>query len=175
MSQSTDNEIITQLASELKAVHEPERDLWPVIEEQIRGGYQEHQTGQWMPFALAASLLISVISIGFSGYLYLNVSADSNLVAEQSSANPVDLIENSYRVAKAAYLTELATDKRQLTPEMRKVLRKNLEIIDQAASEIHAALKISPNDIFLMDTLIQTRDKEIELLRQVASQPTTAI
>ncbi len=175
MSQSTDNEKITQLVSELQANHEPERDLWPVIEDQIRGTYQEQQSGQWMPFALAASLLISIISIGFSGYLYLNVSVDSNLVAEQSSANPVELIENSYRVAKAAYLTELATDKRQLTPEMRKVLRKNLEIIDQAASEIHAALKTSPNDIFLMNTLIQTREKEIELLRQVASQPTTTI
>ena len=175
MSQSTEHEKISQLASQLKAIHEPERDLWPVIEDQIGDNYQQHRTSQWMPFALAASLLISVISMGFSGYLYLNEPSVDNLVANESLASPVDMIEKSYMVAKATYLTELATDKRQLTPEMRKVLRKNLEIIDKAASEIHTALETSPNDMFLMETLVQTRDKEIELLRQVASQPVTTI
>jgi len=175
MSQSTEHEKITQLATQLEAIHEPERDLWPLIEDRISESYQMNQSRQWMPFALAASLLISVISIGFSGYLYLTVPADVNLLTEQSSTNTVELIEKSYMVAKAAYLTDLATDNQQLTPEMKIVLRKNLAIIEQATSEIHAALKISPNDMFLMETLVQTRDKEIELLRQVASQPTTTI
>ncbi len=184
MNQSDDNESITpigdrrrgQLAPRLKATHEPEKDLWPMIEHGIQSSQVKQPAFQWMPYALAASLLVSILSISLSGYLYVNqqeLTAQINI--EPATVSNLELIEKPYIIAKTTYLTEIATDHRQLTPELKEVLRNNLEIIETAASEIHAALKANPNDAFLMDTLIQTREKEIELLRQVTSQPATTI
>ncbi len=151
---------------------QPETELWPRIEAAIKNLPQQEvinaNTNRWMPMAMAASLLLAIGSLGFAGYTSYSVNQNTGtFVAEESTLN---LIEQPYMVARTGYLTSLVTDEQQMSPEVREVLKKNLKIIDDAAREIHKALEENPNDPFLTDALLLTRQKEMDLLNQVASQ-----
>ncbi len=161
---------------------EPETDLWPKIAEQIRDlpqeDFDQSSTNQsssngWMPLAVAASMFIAVGALSFAGYINYSVQqqvepsiAETSLIEEQST---VALIEQPFMVARASYLTALVTQEQQMSPEVRDVLQKNLTIINDATREIRQALKENPNDPFLTEALLLTRQKELALLNQVTS------
>jgi len=150
---------------------QPENDLWPEISNRIRGLPQQENmrpvSGRWMPMAVAASMFVAVGALTFAGYINYSVKQQRvPIIADQST---IDLIEQPFTVARTSYLTRLATEEQQMSPEVREVLKKNLKIIDDAAREIRQALKENPNDTFLTDALLQTRQKELALLNQVTS------
>lgn len=166
---SIEEQRLVKQAASLGATHQPGRDLWTDIKQQIQTTSIVQPTSRWMPFALAASLLISVISIGFSGYLYVNQS-NQTISHPVASKDYISAIEQPYILARAAYLEEMVVEGSDLSPEIRAVLKENLDIIDTAISQIRSALKDNPNDGLLLDTLIQTREKEMELFRQLTTQ-----
>ena len=151
---------------------EPETDLWPAIANRIRELPQQevNQTSinRWMPVALAASVLIAIGALGFAGYT--NYSVQPQVVVTATEESTIDLIEQPFMAARASYLTTLVTEEQQMSPEVRDVLKKNLKIIDDATREIRLALIKNPNDSFLMDALLQTRQKELELFNIVTNQ-----
>lgn len=151
---------ILSKASELDAVHQPERDLWPDIESKLSPKAKAKYN--WMPYALAASVLLAFISVSFNGYLLTQTKP----VLTASNTNISD-IERPYILARTALLEEIVTNENQLSPEMREVLDVNLEIIDKALYEIRQELEVNPNDAYLIDALITTREKELELFRQL--------
>ncbi len=163
---------IINRAHKLTSEIEPETDLWPAIVDAIRELPQEdvnHGTqNSWMPMALAASILIAVGSLGFIGYT--NYSVQQSVAPLADNQSTIDLIEQPYQTAKASYMTAIAVNDNAMSPEVRAVLKKNLKIIDQASEEIRLALKSNPNDPFLTDALLMTRQKEIQLLNQVSAQ-----
>lgn len=165
---------IVQRARQLNRNIEPERDLWPAIAEKINEiPQQEHspkKNNSWMPMAMAASLMIAIGAISFAGYTYNSVNKWDGATDLNRNISSVQLIEQPYLIAKASYLTALATSEKQISSSVRDVLRKNLLIIDNAAREIRHALKNNPNDPFLTEALILTRQKELELLNQVTNQ-----
>jgi hypothetical protein len=169
---------IARQASQLKNEIEPSADLWPNIADKIRELPQQefHQPKQqtWMPMAMAASLLFAVVSLGFTGYTNYNVQQNS-LADLESKQSTIDLIEEPFMLARTGYMTSLATDEIQMSEEVRAVLKKNLKIIDDASLEIRAALINNPNDPFLTDALLLTRQKELQLLNQVSNQSLDSI
>ena len=151
---------------------EPENDLWPNIAKQIRDLPQEEVNqsvnNRWMPMAVAASMLIAVGALGFAGYVNYSVQQQIQpIIAKEEST--VQLIEQPFMIARTSYLTALATQEQQMSPEVRDVLKKNLSIIDNATREIRKALIENPNDAFLTEALLLTRQKELALLNQVTS------
>jgi len=156
---------------DLEPIHEPESDLWSGIESSIRSEKPKSKTPSWMPFALAASLILTVSSIGFSGFMYFN-QTNSDLVA---SKKYVGLIEQPYTLARAAYIDEIESEQLRLRPEMKQLLYSNLEVIDKAVSEIRAALELNPDNPLLLESLVQTREKEIKLLKQITAKQNTTI
>ncbi|MCP3674805.1 MAG: hypothetical protein GY829_10110 [Gammaproteobacteria bacterium] len=173
---------IVRQARMLNEEIEPETDLWPKIAEQIRdlpqvnleqSSSNQSSNNSWMPMAVAASMFIAVGALGFAGYINYSVQqqeesaiVDTLLVEEQST---VELIEQPFMVARTSYLTALVTQEQQMSPEVRDVLKKNLTIIDAATREIRQALKENPDDPFLTEALLLTRQKELALLNQVTS------
>ena len=148
---------------------QPERDLWPEIVDKIRVlPQQDFNQPSWMPMALAASILIAVGALGFAGYTNYSVTQQFNPTFVEEST--VDLIEKPYLLARASYLTALATEEQAMSPEVREILKKNLIIIDKATQEIRQALKDNPNDQFLTEALLLTRQKELQLLNQVTNR-----
>ena len=164
---------ITRQARQLDREIEPNSDLWPTIADKIRELPQQEFNNSkkqtWMPMAMAASLLLAVASLGFAGYTNYTVQQNSIATLEKQQST-VDLIEEPYKLARAGYMTSLATDEMQMSEEVRSVLKKNLKIIDDASIEIRAALIKNPNDPFLTDALLLTRQKELQLLNQVSTQ-----
>jgi len=163
---------IANAASLLEPTFAPERDLWPDIENRISGpDSRVKPMPTWMPYALAASILMTVVSLGVSTNLYLN-QTNSVVVA---SNDHIDAIEQPYMLARVSYLEEMVVQGEDLSPEIRLVLKENLEIIDKAIESIHAALEINPNDAQLIDKLIQTREQEMAFFRQLTKRRVTTI
>jgi hypothetical protein len=166
---------IAQQAANLTKDIQPKRELWPEIAQRIKETPQdlpEKQQNRWLPFAMAASLMIALGSLGFAGYTNMQLQEQLAKTAEsEAKVNAViDSIEQPYRIARTSYLNALATQEQYLSPEDREVLRKNLKIINDAANEIRAALVKNPNDPLLIEALILTHNKELALLNQLTNQ-----
>lgn len=151
---------------------EPDKDLWPEIAEKIRGipQHEGHQpvTRRWLPAAMAASLLIVIGALGFTGYSNYTVQhQDDSIIVDGST---IALIEQPFKVARSGYQSVLVANKQQISPHIRALLEKNLQIIDDATQEIRLALKENPNDPFLTDALLLIRQKELQLLNQITTQ-----
>ena len=168
MTDKTNNDNIESLemqriiskAADLEAVHSPDRDLWPEIEANLTA--KPKAKFNWMPYALAASVILAMVSVTFNGYLL----TQTKTVITASNTNVSD-IERPYILARTALLQEIATNENQLSDEMREVLDVNLKIIDKALNEIRTELEINPNDADLINALLETREKELELFRQL--------
>jgi hypothetical protein len=129
----------------------------------------------WMPFALAASLAMTAISLAFSSYLFLNQTESVPIASNSIPGNVIDMIDQPYLLARAAYLEDIVVRGESLDPDVRKVLKDNLDIIDQAIAEIRTALDENPGDALLINALIQTREKEMALLRKLTRPEMTTI
>lgn len=163
---------IANAAADLEPIYAPQRDLWPEIENSISGSQTRTKPmPTWMPYALAASILMTVVSLGVSTNFYLN-QTKSVVVA---SNDYIDAIEQPYMLARVSYLEEMVVQGQDLSPEIRLVLKENLEIIDKAVESIHEALATNPNDAQLIDRLIQTREQEMALFRQLTKRRVTTI
>ena len=151
---------------------QPKNDLWPNIANKVRDlpqqEFNQFAYGRWMPFALAASMLIAVGALSFAGYTNYELQQQTHTAVVEEPT--VSLIEQPFMIARTSLLTKIATDEQQMSPDVRAVLKKNLKIIDDATREIHQALEDNPNDPFLTDALLLTRQKELRLLNQVTNQ-----
>lgn len=166
---------ITQQAQQLPKDIQPEHDLWPNIANRIKDLPQEQPRAKqntWLPLAMAASLLIAIGALGFAGYTNVQLQQQLEQTADSEAKVQalIDAIEQPYQTARTSYLQALATQEQQLSAEEREVVRKNLEIINNAADEIRAALVKNPNDPLLMEALILTHNKELALLNQLTNQ-----
>ena len=171
---SIEEQRLVKAAQALDPVHAPERDLWPEIETAITvESTKVRPMPSWMPFALAASVLMTVVSLGFSTHVYLN--QDQTNLTVTASNDYVTAIEQPYMLARASYLEEMVVQDEQLSPEIRLVLKDNLKIIDDAIAEIHLALKEDPTNAFLLNKLVQTREQEMTLFRQLTKRRTSTI
>ena len=163
---------IVRQARMLDKEMQPERDLWPEIADIIRDvpqlEFNQPNYVRWMPMAMAASLMIAIGALGFAGFT--NYSLKQQSLTSVIDETTVKLIDQPFMIARTSYLTALVTDEQQMSPEVREVLKKNLKIIDDATQEIREALKENPNDPFLTDALLLTRQKELALLNQITNQ-----
>ncbi len=171
---SLEEQRIVKAAQALDPIYEPERDLWPSIEQQIA----DNRTGmtqipRWVPLALAASFLLTVVSLGFSTHLYIN--QNQTIPSDIASNDYITSIEQPYMLARASYLEEMVVQDEQFSPEIRLVLKENLKIIDDAIAEIHLALKQDPENALLIGKLIQTREQEMAFFRQLTKRRTSTI
>lgn len=180
-------------AATLPASIEPSRDLWQGIEERItrRGG-----TGGVTPFprgrapfwgglsALAAAAAVTLVA----GLSYWNQAPSpepvpavavaiepppsteaERLMAEWKLAQ--EKADEAYRQARAGLLDALEARRDSIPPETDAALRETMAIVDNAVNELTVALADDPQNPALLNMLVATREKELNVLEQIVSGP----
>ncbi|NIA12738.1 MAG: hypothetical protein GWP08_01565 [Nitrospiraceae bacterium] len=159
--------------AELPDAIEPPRDLWKSIAQRIEEGAGPSNVVE-APFnrpaarrsswrrvlPIAAALLVTVAGLSIYYTMHHARSGAAYLAAE-----------SEYVSARAELLAAIDERKDSLTPETLVAVEENLRVIDQAVSEIRAAMATDPQDPRLADMLMATREKEMDFLQQVVRIP----
>jgi len=147
----------------------PSRDLWGGIAERIEAERRE-RPAWWGPVGLAVA---ATLVVGIATAL-LQRSELSERVAPSVMTTPVSLdptsigaAEQEYQQAAAALMAALQGRKDTLSPETLASVEKNLLVMDQALTEVRAALGRDPGNPELTRMLVSTHRKKVETLRRV--------
>jgi hypothetical protein len=124
--------------------------------------------------AIAAAL---VIAIGASILVLLPRGADQPAQQQTQQGNaapedPVQSIANEFRLAEQHYQNAIAkleqaatSDEDVLDPQTAAILKKNLQVIDQAISESRDALRVEPQSAAARDTLFEALKRKVVVLQ----------
>jgi hypothetical protein len=123
--------------------------------------------------AIAAAL---VVAVGASIFVLLprgdgqpaQQAGQGNAAAE----DPVQSIANEFRLAEQHYQNAIAkleeaarSDADVLDPQTAAVLKKNLQVIDQAIAESRDALRVEPQSTAARDTLFEALKRKVVVLQ----------
>jgi len=165
---------------------QPERDLWPGISRRIYGMEEEEASprrspgpARWLSAAAAVLLIGTAV-----GWLLLREKPAATLAPAPSSGGAISIPSaqlagyrssgETYKRANAELLQIVQSRRDQLTPETRRVLDRNLEIIAIALADIRQALEKNPSNPELYELLQKTYRKEHTLLKRAATLPVDA-
>jgi len=169
MTERNDDKL-SRAARQLTTGISPERDLWPGIAEAIAAP----KPRRWVPmFAQAAAVLLLVGAS--SAITYITVKDDSppivqvapELIFEQASFGSRYNLGPGFQDARNALVAEFEVELERLSPETRAEIQMNLELIQQAISDINEALEEEPENALLQARLLRTYLDELEMLRRV--------
>ena len=159
-----DDLMLLRAIRELPAGVEPDRDLWPGIERQIALHPQRRRgihTPGWMPYGIAASLLIATAAIVLT--LLRNDPLASRAVSFDRSMNNM---QAEYLRARNPLLEKFAQANRGLEPAALDDLHRNLEIMENARREIERQIRENPGDSHLVELLMKVHEQELDLLKR---------
>ncbi len=153
------------LAREIKALPsqmQPERDLWQGIERRITQRPQRPflQQDRWMPYAVAASLVIAISS------MLINVTGLRSNEAVVSPLVSVDQMRSEYRTVRNPMVEEFSKVNQGLPEETMNDLYRNLQIMEQARLELERAVENDPDNHRLLEMLMKVHEQELELLHE---------
>jgi hypothetical protein len=124
--------------------------------------------------AIAAAL---VVAIGASIVVLLPRGAGqpAQQAAQPGNAadeDPVQSIANEFRLAEQHYQNAIAkleqaarSDEEVLDPQTAAILKKNLQVIDQAIAESRDALRVEPQSAAARDTLFEALKRKVVVLQ----------
>ena len=128
--------------------------------------------------AIAAALLVA---IGGSLFMMLPLlrgkAGTEQAAAEQPAGDPAEAgsaqsIEDHFRIAEQQMQTGIAkleeaakADESVMDPQTAAMLKKNLEMIDQAIAESRAALRAEPQSTIARDSLFNALRRKVALLQ----------
>jgi len=149
----------------------PERDLWTGIEGQLEVGTPEvsHSTPRMWRVALAAVVLMGVTAGATAWWVGQGdpAAVEAPLVAEAPAPSEDTAIWRTEMRAADDALADVLTDRRDtIDPQVLLVIEENLTIIDNAMSDIDAALTASPDDPALRAAMIDAWRQRITLLER---------
>ena len=180
-----------QIAS-LEKEQAMQNNLWPNIEASIVRPEIKYYTAKWIPWAIAASLIISIGSVTFSWNhlrqaeaLYAQIDENkSNQIAlndriadkeknnqlqyRKSVSYQVEQMEQEYKLAKVELMKIIAMNPSQIEERLLKDIEKTLIDIEHAALTLKAAINQQPDNNNLPLLLKATFQKEISVLTQLA-------
>lgn len=133
---------------------EPGRDLWPGIAPRLAA--RPARRLPWLQLAAALALFAGGFAAARLG---------------QGDAEPTRLatLQAEYAAASTELSRRLAGESSGLAPETRRVVERNLEIIDQAIREAEAALTGDPANGALEQMLVARYEQRLELLRRATA------
>jgi hypothetical protein len=142
----------------------PGRDLWSGIERKITDHpHESNEKGRmnWMPYGIAASLVVAIISLtvsigGVSG-------GNADIVSAETSFNQMS---NEHIKVLNPLVTRFGQVNENLAPETLDDIYRSLEIMEVARRDIEAQVRKNPDDHRLVEMLMRIHEQELELLRQ---------
>jgi anti-sigma factor RsiW len=159
----------------------PPRDLWPGIAERIHG--ENVVRGRFVRRSLlAAAVVMIVFGAATAAYLLGHrspraVDAVPSIAAGAPgsvSASMAGLGVADYETTRGELLDALEARRHELSPETRRVLDENLQLIDDAMVRIADALREDPESELLMRQLAGAYRQQIGLLERAVRIPSDA-
>jgi hypothetical protein len=162
----------------------PSRDLWPAIGARIAAGPRaaalppRRRFAFTVPQLAAASVLLAALS-GWLAVRMISPSRQPGPAIATGSGQPVDgsgdasltpvaFDEQQYDAAIRELQDAIDRGRSRLDPETVAAVERNLRLIDQAVDDARRALAADPSSGYLSGYMVQTRQRKLELLRQVA-------
>ena len=155
-------------ASALPREMAPPRDLWAGIAERIEAE-RRVRPAWWGSVGLAVAAAL-VVAVGAALLLRTEpASLVPALMTTPASLGPTSIgaAEQEYEQAATALMAALQARRDTLSPETLAGVEKNLLVMDQALSEVRAALGRDPGNPELTRMLVSTHRKKVETLRRV--------
>ena len=160
---------------ELPDEEAPQRDLWPQIEAQLPVRETKIYNRRWMPVALAASLVVSFGAVWLSWNnlqtakaFYASSQQGIDEQNQLSIQSQIDTMEHEYGLAKSALLAQIGMNSANSDEDLLADVKSNLIIIEQATSELKAAIAKQPEDPALLKLLNTTYQQELAVLSNLA-------
>ena len=169
-----EKQLMDALAS-LPESAEPSRDLWPEISHNIAKRETNTYTQRWIPWAFAATLLISFSSVIIS-WSHLE-SAQKIVVNNQifikndskrDIQSQIKSMEQEFGLAKSVLLTQIALNSNKTNANLMQDVQSNLIIIEQATSQLKLAINQQPENPSLPKLLQSIYQQELTVLIQLA-------
>jgi hypothetical protein len=127
--------------------------------------------------ARAASLALAVLAAlaagTWIGYGYGARSATTTPATTR--ARELERIELAFADAREGYLRQIALRGHPLDAEERAALASQLAVIDRAVHELRDAMAADPRNPIYIDTLLMTREREMELLADISGATLTRL
>jgi Putative zinc-finger len=179
----TEERLLRTLLAQAAALSEerlPKRDLWPEIAVRLDGGALG--PGLWSRMSTWTGLAAAAAVVALLGVLLHGEKEGPRLTKGPSpaprggtEAQPVssetspDLgdAEREYERAVTELMSVVEARRASLPLETQEALKHNLETIDQALTEIRAALAKEPGNTQLNHLLASTHRKKVDVLRRV--------
>lgn len=159
----TDLELARQVR-DLDREMQPERDLWMGIQRQILDHPQKQASDDrqtWMPYAVAASLLIAVSALALN---VLELQRPAQSVGNELAS--LQELQQEYVQVRNPMVEEFTRVNQSLDDRTREELFRNLEIMEKARRELELEVQRNPEDLRLMQMLMKVHEQELELLKQ---------
>lgn len=173
-------------------------DLWPEIKSAIVRPETKYYTARWIPWAIAASLVVSLVSVTYSWNslqqaksLYakienapneLNVETNNsslqkaalqNVSYENSLQYQVNQLEQEFKIAKAGLLSQISMNRAHIDKKLFLEIENQLVDIEQAVVLLKSAIKEQPDNTNLPKLLTTTYQQELAVLTQLAKLDTS--
>jgi len=159
--------------ADLATDEEPGVNLWTGIKAKIEQPKVVSRVPKWIPWAVAASLIISIGSVSFSWQnlqqakdIYSQLEAETNY-EESRELTQVALIEDSYSIAKASLMKTIFRLNSGIDSQLMSQIEDQLVDIQLAATLLKVAIKKQPTDSQLPLLLKATYQQELEILTQI--------
>ena len=169
---------LARLVRDLPDEMTPDRDLWVGIQRQILDHPQKvKQPGQsgWMPYAVAASLLIAVSALMLN-VAQLQPGSPAGLgLDEVAGQMPLNQIRGEYAQVRNPMVDEFARVNQSLDQKTLQELYRNFQIMEQARLELEQQVRENPENLRLLEMLQKVHEQELELLRQDFSNPSKSM
>jgi len=161
---------------------QPSRDLWPDISSKIRFAEKRLDTQQqndkpdqkkpWIPFAIAASSVLAVVSLVFSSlsYQYAQDAQKHQETLAMYQQAQLQLIDQQHQMVRMQFARLLENENNSLNPEFVLEVQNLMMNIDTASAEIKKAIAAQPNNPNFTSMLVDTYQRELKLLNKVKSK-----
>src|SRR3954463_10046411 len=161
----------------------PAADLWPDIAARIASGPRADAPpgGRRVAFTLPQIAAASLLLAALSGWLAVRVMSplrpDPVITAGgappiegggRGSLTPVTFDEEQYDAAIHELQQAIDRGRSRLDPQTIAAVERNLRLIDEAVDDARRALTADPSSGYLSGYMVQTRQRKLDLLRQVA-------
>lgn len=148
---------------------QPERDLWAAIERNIADYPQRKQFNMqrdWMPYGVAASLVIAVAALVVT-VVGIEPKSSTLLAADYA----IDSIDSGYLNVRNPMVDQFRETNKNLDQATLDDLYRNIEIMEKARKDIETQVRANPENTKLVEMLMRVHERELELLKQDYSQP----
>lgn len=147
----------------------PQRDLWPAIERKI-ALYPQRKKLDWMPYGVAASLLIAVSTLMLT-LTRLDPVNTQPLSFDQSMLE----MQREYQQVINPMVRQFGEVNKSLDPATLQELYRNIEIMERARKDIEEQVRKNPDNPRLVEMLMWIHEQEVELLKRDFAYPSSTI